>query len=247
MKRPINKGRRKLRYRPIPPRFLRSLERFHTMGLRLAGFLHQFKTPLHVIQSQAELLLDEDALTPAHRQSLTMIHQNAARLSAQAQMMMNAARGAQEGTQIASVERLVEEICHACETDCRKHHIALEKDLLVTSPIRMDSVALEGALHNLVNNAIEAMPSGGVLKIKTFEAVDLNHVGVEIQDNGPGMNREDLARIRKPFQTSKKLGTGLGVYITRHILKRHHASVRWQSKPGEGTKVTILFPAVKAA
>ena len=56
------------------------------------------------------------------------------------------------------------------------------------------------------------------------------------------MSREDLARIKKPFQTSKKEGTGLGVYITRHILKRHHASVRWQSKPGEGTTVTVLFP-----
>ena len=140
----------------------------------------------------------------------------------------------------------MEEICHAAETDCRKKNIAIQNDILVTSQIRMDTVALEGALHNLVNNAIEAMPSGGVLKVKTFEASDLAHVGVEIQDNGQGMSREDLARIRQPFQTSKKAGTGLGVYITRHILKRHHASVRWQSKPGEGTKVTILFPAVKS-
>jgi signal transduction histidine kinase len=247
MKRSINRGRRKLRYSRPQPRLLRSLARFHTMGLRLAGFLHQFKTPLHVIQSQAELLLEGKSLSPVDRQSLEMIFQNAVRLEAQTRTMMEAARGGKDGTQIASVEKLVEEICHAAEMDCRKRNISMEKNILITSPIRMDSVALEGALHNLVNNAIEAMPTGGVLKIKTFEAIDLNHVGVEIQDNGAGMSRLDLARIRMPFQTSKKQGTGLGVYITRHILKRHHASVRWQSKPGEGTKVTVLFPVVKAA
>ena len=145
-------------------------------------------------------------------------------------------------------KKVLADICHAAEVDCHKKNInKLEKDILVTSPIRMDTIALEGALHNLVNNAIEAMPAGGILKIKTFEAVDLYHVGVEIQDNGAGMSREDLARLRKPFQTSKKEGTGLGVYITRYILKRHHATIRWQSKPGEGTKVTILFPKAPVA
>jgi len=249
----FNKGRRHFRYLPagrqasVTSRKWRSLERFHTMGLRLAGFLHQFKTPLHVIQSQAELLLDDAALSPALRRSLEMIQQNAGRLATQTQTMMEAARGTTQGLEIAPVERLVEEICQAVQTDCRKRNISLEKNILITSPIRMESVALEGALHNLVNNAIEAMPAGGVLKIKTFDTSDLAHVGVEIQDTGAGMSRQELIRIRKPFQTTKSRGTGLGVYITRHILRRHHASIRWQSKPGEGTKVTLLFPVGKAA
>jgi signal transduction histidine kinase len=246
VKRSINRGRKSLRYAPSEKRLWRSVERFHAMGLRLAGFLHQFKTPLHIIQSQTELLLEEPQLPQPFRQSLELILQNTGRLTAQTGAMMNAARGSENGTQIAPVEKLIEEICMAAQPDCRKCHITLEKDILATSPIRMEPVALEGALHNLVNNAIEAMPTGGVLKIKTFESADLGHVGVEIADTGAGMSRDDLARIREPFQTSKNQGTGLGVYITRHILKRHRASVRWQSKPGEGTRVTVLFPVVKS-
>jgi len=252
-KRALNKGRRHFRYPPagrpvlINSRKWRTVERFHTMGLRLAGFLHQFKTPLHVIQSQAELLLDDALLPPNLRQSLEIIQQNAGRLATQTQTMMEAARGTSDGLEMVPVERLMEDICQAVQIDCRKRNISLEKTILVTSPIRMEWVALEGAIHNLVNNAIEAMPTGGVLKIKTFEASDLAHVGVEIQDTGAGMSRQELVRIRKPFQTTKSRGTGLGVYITRHILRRHHASVRWQSKPGEGTTVTLLFPMVKAA
>lgn len=246
MKRSIYKGRKRLRNPAKNPRLWRSLERFHAIGLRLAGFLHQFKTPLHVIQSQAELLMEEEGLSPQFRQSLQLIHQNAARLASQAEVMMEAARGSQNGTKIAPVEKLMEEICQAAQTDCRKRNISIEKEIMATSPILMEPVALEGALHNLVNNAIEAMPSGGVLKIKTYEAADLDHVGVEIQDTGVGMSRQDLTRIRRPLQTSKKQGTGLGVYITRHILRRHHAHVRWVSKPGAGTKVTVLFPVVKS-
>jgi signal transduction histidine kinase len=222
------------------------LERFHTVGLRLAGFLHQFKTPLHVIQSQVEFLLEEENLSQPVRRSLQMIHQNTARLAAQTQAMMEAARGSQKGTEIAPVEKLMEDICQAAQMECRKRNIAIEKEISATSPIRMEPVALEGALHNLVNNAIEAMPTGGVLKIKTYEAADLTHVGVEIQDTGLGMSRHDMERVRRPLQTSKKQGTGLGVYITRHILRRHHAHIRWVSRPGAGTKVTVLFPAVKS-
>ena len=246
MKRSIYKGRSPRRTPAKKPKFWRSLERFHTMGLRLAGFLHQFKTPLHVIQSQAELLLDDEDLSQPLRQSLQLIHQNAARLAAQTHVMMEAARGSQSGTEIAPVEKLMEEICLAAQTDCRKRNIAIEKEILVTSPIRMEPVALEGALHNLVNNAIEAMPEGGVLKIKTYQSSDLCHVGVKIEDSGLGMSSKELGRIRKPLQTSKKQGTGLGVYITKHILRRHHAHVRWASKPGVGTKVTVLFPMVMA-
>jgi len=191
-------------------------------------------------------LLEEENLTEPLRQSLQLIHQNTARLAAQTQVMMEAARGSQKETEIAPVEKLMEEICQAAQTDCRKRNIAIEKEITATSPILMEPVALEGALHNLVNNAIESMPAGGVLKIKTYEAADLNHVGVEIQDTGIGMSRGEMDRIRRPLQTSKKEGTGLGVYITRHILRRHHAHVRWVSKPGAGTKVTVLFPLVKS-
>ena len=247
MNRYINKGRSKLRYASQSKNPWRAIERFHTLGLRLAGFLHQFKTPLHVIQSQAEFLLDDEELNPALRPSLQLIHQNAARLQAQTQAMMDVARGSGDGRQIAPVERLVEEICQAAQTDCRKRNIAIEKEMAPASPIWMEPLALEGAIHNLVNNAIEAMPQGGTLKIRIYETARANRVGLEIHDTGAGMTRAEMKRIHEPLLSSKDQGTGLGVFITRHILKRHHAQVRWSSKPGEGTTVTVLFPVAKAA
>src|SRR5262245_51893814 len=93
MKRSLNKGRRRSRYRSANSSLWRELERFHAMRLRLAGFLHQFKTLFHVIQSQAELLLDEPALSAQTRQSLELICQNAERLASQTKTMLDAAKG----------------------------------------------------------------------------------------------------------------------------------------------------------
>ncbi len=207
----------------------------------MAGFIHQFKTPLHVIQSQVEFLLEDALITTQVRQSLEMMRQNTLRLSQQTQQLMEMARGTRKEMEAFPIEKLIADICVEAEVDCRKNNISLEKDISASAPVRMDTLALEGAIHNLVNNAIESMSKGGVLKIKTF-AGQAHRIGIEIQDTGPGMNREELSRLRQPFQTSKSRGTGLGVYIARHVLKRHGGSVRWHSQPGTGTTVQVLLP-----
>jgi len=251
MNQPIIKAKKRFRYaarkrRDISASSWKSLERFQTLGLRLAGYLHQFKTPLHVIQSQAELLLEDPGLSPEKRASLSMICRNADRLTAQTQSMMGVARGGDHGVQSESVDRLMEDIGQAALPDCRKKNISLQKDFAAASSIRMDPVALEGALHNIVNNAIESMSEGGTLRLRTFVTSDGERVGVEVGDTGEGMTGRMLARVRKPFQTTKGEGTGLGLFITRHILRRHHARTRWSSVPGRGTVVTITFQKVSA-
>jgi len=244
-------GRKRFRYgdgkrRVAASSLWKSIERFYAAGLRMAGFLHQFKTPLHVIQSQTELLLEDAALSPQTRGSLDLIQKSVGRLAAQTQSILDLSRGTSESIQVAPLGPLVEEICQAAQTDCRKKDVTIETYVVETAPIRMDRISLEGALHNLVNNAIEAMPKGGMLKITTFDRTGSQQTGVRIEDTGPGMDRQTLRKIlQTPFQTSKSNGTGLGIYITRHILRRHRASMKWESKPGVGTKVTILFPAHK--
>lgn len=246
MKRAKNKRKKLLRYprsakRQISSALWRTLERFHVAGLRMAGFLHQVKTPLHVIQSQAEFLLDEPSLSESVKGSLRLIMQNAVRAAEQTKELLNVSRGSHAVLQETSVEALLESICQSVQTQCRKKQITIEKEFKSTLRVPMDAALVEGALHNLINNAIEAMDRPGTLRVKTFETADGSQVGITIQDTGSGMTRHQLSNLRKPFQTTKATGTGLGVYITRHILRRHRASLRWKSRPGEGTEATVLF------
>ena len=86
---------------------------------------------------------------------------------------------------------------------------------------------------NLIVNAIEAMPEGGRLKVRTkLEPAD---VMVEVRDNGPGIPLEVQARIFEPFFTTKPVGegTGLGLDTSLRIVRKHHGNIRFETKPGD--------------
>lgn len=245
-KRRLKKGRKSHSAMPTSALW-KQLERFQALSMRMAGYLHQVKTPLHVIQSQVELLLDSPKFSVEDKASLQMIMQNAERLGAQTRSLLDLARGTQQVLRPESLSPLLDEICHAVQADCRKKNITFEKNLTTEAAVLMDAVTLHGALHNLVNNAIEALPVGGALRIRASDDAARGHVVVQIEDSGPGMSPKALEKLQTPFQTSKADGTGLGVYIARHIFKQHKASMKYASVVGKGTTVTVDFPVAKAA
>ena len=107
-------------------------------------------------------------------------------------------------------------------------------------PISGDPVELREALTNLVLNAVDAMPDGGVLTLRTKLIDDL--VELTIVDTGVGMSEDVRERIFDPFFTTKGAqGTGLGLSITYGILMRHHAQVAVESAPGQGTTFRLSF------
>jgi signal transduction histidine kinase len=211
----------------------------YAQGLRLAGFVHQLKSPLQAIQIQAELML-EAAPTDEARRSLDIILRSARLGAERAAGLLEKARPGGAALESLPLAPVLEEICSAVEPLCRRRGISLERKLDQTPSVPMDRISLEGALHNFVNNAVEAMPSGGLLKVSCRENASRLAVAV-IEDTGPGMSREELSRALRPLQSAKPGGAGLGLFIARHILRKHHASLRWDTAPGHGTRVTIMF------
>ena len=94
---------------------------------------------------------------------------------------------------------------------------------------------------NLIDNAIDAMNGKGELRIRTIH--ELNHVIVEIGDNGPGVPEKIQSRIFDPFFTTKKVGegTGLGLDTTMRIVRMHHGSIELKSQPGD-TRFRVRLP-----
>ncbi len=97
---------------------------------------------------------------------------------------------------------------------------------------------------NLVQNAIEACRDGGAVTISTF-AADPGTVGIRITDTGMGIPPENLPEIFQPFFTTKRKGTGLGLAIVNNIVDEHEGTVTVQSRPGEGTTVTVTLPTYR--
>lgn len=107
-------------------------------------------------------------------------------------------------------------------------------------PIAADPELLHRALSNLVLNAMDAMPGGGTLTLRTRDAG--GKVAIEIADTGMGLTREECERIFTPYYTSKQHGTGLGLAIVQSVVSDHGGRISVQSEPGAGTTFVIELP-----
>ena len=106
----------------------------------------------------------------------------------------------------------------------------------------LKSEELQQAITNLTQNAVDAVGRGGHVWVRTRP--EARHLRIEIADDGPGIPREALARIFTPFFTTKEVGKGmgLGLTITRQVIKQHGGTLDVDSTPGQGTTFTIRLP-----
>jgi two-component system nitrogen regulation sensor histidine kinase NtrY len=106
--------------------------------------------------------------------------------------------------------------------------------------IDADAVLLHRAFQNLVLNAVDAMPAGGTLTVRT--AMHNSNVRIEISDSGNGLTAEECSRLFTPYYTTKHHGTGLGLAIVQSVISDHHGTIRVSSEEGHGTTFHIDLP-----
>ena len=99
---------------------------------------------------------------------------------------------------------------------------------------------------NLILNAVQAMPEGGLLKIEGHLAWDGTREGIEINigDTGVGIRKQDFEKIFEPFYTTRETGTGLGLAVVSRITEAYGGKIHMQSESGKGTLFTIWLPAI---
>ena len=118
--------------------------------------------------------------------------------------------------------------------------IACKLELSTLPPLPADPDVLHRALSNLILNAMDAMPEGGVLGIRTRPAN--SGVSIEISDTGGGITPEECERLFTPYYTTKAHGTGLGLAVVQSIISDHGGRIYAHSQPGAGTTFTIELP-----
>jgi signal transduction histidine kinase len=119
--------------------------------------------------------------------------------------------------------------------------IACNMDLAASrEPLAADAELLHRAFSNLVLNAMDAMPNGGTLTLRTRDASD--RVRIDIADTGVGLTREECDRLFTPYYTSKQHGTGLGLAIVQSVISDHGGTISVQSQPERGTTFVVELP-----
>ncbi len=121
--------------------------------------------------------------------------------------------------------------------------VVIEKQLSPLPELSLDRAQMERATGNIVKNAIEAMPEGGTLTLRTITAVSENsrNISLEIQDTGHGMSEETQKKLFIPDYTTKSYGTGLGMAIVRRIITVHGGNIAVESDENVGTTIRISF------
>ncbi|MBI4368771.1 MAG: hypothetical protein HY547_00925 [Elusimicrobia bacterium] len=228
---------------PIQQRLLREtflrLQRLSTLGQITASFAHQMRSPIQIIQSNAEYALEFETPAASTKNNLTSIIKNSERLSRLIQSVLNMAKSGACQLEPAGLEAVIDSALLALEDTAKKKQIKISKSLAACPLLKLDPPLLQGALYNLMANAVEAMPDGGALEIKLTVGPK---VKLLIQDSGPGMDPVVLSQAGEAFFSTKPSGTGLGVYMTRQILAQHGATLVLASEPKKGVAAVIEFP-----
>jgi signal transduction histidine kinase len=223
---------------------LRHADRLATLGQLAAGVVHELNEPLANILGFAQLALKAPDLPAQTAADLRQIESAALRSREVIRRLMRFARRDRSRSPVADVNRVVEDGLYFLASRCAKSGIELVTELAPgLPPVAAEPSELEQVLVNLAVNAIQAMPDGGRLTVRT-QATEAA-VAVDVVDTGTGMTEEVASKCLLPFFTTKgeDRGTGLGLSVVREIVCSAGGTLELESLVGRGSRFTIRLPA----
>lgn len=224
-------------------------DKLATLGKLAAGIVHEINNPLTSISVYGEYLLgklSQGGAEPADLKRVERILRSSDRIMSFTRNLLTYARPTKEEATDVSVNSLLDEAIDFCEHLAREANVTIVPDYATELP-RLHAVP--GQLHqvfvNLISNACNAMgEQGGVVSVQT-RGLGPSEVQIAFEDNGVGIEPDDLDQVFEPFFSTRRKGkgTGLGLSIVKNIVEQHHGRIDIESVPGERTKVTISLPA----
>ena len=222
---------------------LRHADRLATIGQLAAGVAHELNEPLGNILGFAQLIEKDPELTGQIRHDIERIEKASLHAREVIRKLMTFAHQTPPKKGKMDINRLITEGLSFIESRCAKEGIELERFLSPNVPeITGDHSQLHQVLVNLVVNAIQAMPEGGKLTIRTKPSG--NYVILIIEDTGTGMTEGVMKQIFVPFFTTKEVGqgTGLGLAVVHGIVTSHEGAIHVESRVGHGSRFEVRLP-----
>ena len=236
-------------------RIEKELERAHkleSLGVLAGGVAHDFNNLLTALQGTTELVWRTaiEKQRPPPQEDLEVVRQTFARASALTKQLLTFSRGGAPVSRACSLPKLVQDAASLAAAGSNvRCRFAFPKGM---QAVHVDPGQFGQVIHNIVLNAVQAMPHGGNIDISGEEVTVLSgqdpsleggkYVKLVIRDDGSGVPPEVAERIFEPYFTTKAKGSGLGLTIVHSIVKRHGGTVRMRSKPGEGTEFNLYVP-----
>jgi len=223
-------------------------EKLASLGQMAACIAHEVNNPLAGILVYTQLLLRKTKSDNIAREEtlnyLSKIELETTRSGKLIRNLLEFSRQSTPTFSLVDVNEITNQALELTIHSVRRQHIEVLKELSIPLPdIMADFNQLQQVFTNIILNAVQAMPKGGILTIRT-SAGD-NGVTIVVEDTGCGISPENIPKLFIPFFTTKRevKGVGLGLAVTHGIIQRHKGKIEVQSKQGEGSIFTVFLPS----
>ncbi|MCD4741157.1 MAG: histidine kinase [Desulfobacteraceae bacterium] len=229
-------------------------EKLASLGLLTSGLAHELNTPLANVllytQIAKEELDESEIKIETIQERLSTVIDEVRQGSKIVRNLLDFSRHTQSDAQTTDVNKTLTKLMSIAEPHCASNKINVEKELEKDMPnIKSDASTLQAILTNLVANAIETMPEGGILRLKTRYVAVLKTIKIEIADSGPGIPKSVLTKIFDPFFTTKSQGegTGLGLFVSHEMARKLGGDIKvisstLKDSATSGTVFTVELP-----
>lgn len=215
-------------------------EKLASIGRLAAGIAHEIGNPLTSVFSFVQILREmEDE--KFKKESLETIYFHINRISEILKQLSGFTKMPVEEQRQCNINEIIETSVNLIQYDKKAKGITITKELTPSLPdIAVNGNQLSQVFVNLTLNAIDAMPNGGTLTVRSFVKGD--NIVIQFEDTGVGIPKEDITKIFDPFYTTKEKGTGLGLTVSYDIIKKMNGTLTVDSELGKGTTFTITIP-----
>ncbi|WP_109485221.1 ATP-binding protein [Occallatibacter savannae] len=223
---------------------LRRSEQLAAAGRLAASIAHEINNPLEAVTNLLFLAKSDEGLSASSKDLLEIADKELQRLSHITARSLKFYRQRTAPAAIA-LEEVLDSVVYFHDPIIRVRGIQIDRRFRPAPLVLCQPGEIQQVFTNLISNALDAIPDKGrlILEVRPSTSGGSIGVAVTIADNGSGMDKQMLQRLFHPFVTTKgEAGTGLGLWVSKGILDKHHATVRVRTRPGRGTVFRIFFP-----
>ncbi|MCD8350961.1 MAG: ATP-binding protein [Planctomycetaceae bacterium] len=217
--------------------------RLTALGNLAAGVAHEIRNPLSSIKGLATFLAGRVPPGGPEEESARTLVSEVNRLNRVVSELLEFARPRDMKTAPVDVAEIIDGALRLASSDAEAKRIAVVRDYedgIPPAPVNRER--LTQALLNLFLNGIQAMDSGGTLRVGLRRRPDGDGIAIVVADTGKGMSEEQLAAVFTPYYTTRPGGTGLGLAIVHQIVEGHNGGISVKSTPGKGSEFTVTLP-----
>ncbi|WP_335546078.1 HAMP domain-containing sensor histidine kinase [Neobacillus drentensis] len=217
-------------------------EKLRVISELTSVFAHEIRNPMQVTRGFLQLLNEPD-LPSKKKEYIQLSIEELDRANEIINDFLTFGKPTVNHLERINVGNQLQRVVNIIQGYSLKHNVAITTDFYEDCWIYANPQKLNQSLINILKNAVESMPNGGMVWIRCTPTDDGN-IKISIKDQGIGMTKEQIARLGSPFYSLKESGTGLGMMVSYQIVRSFKGKIQVNSAKGMGTEFIILLPRI---